>query len=349
MSNRLRVALAAYGMSGRLFHAPFIQANPDFELTTILERSRTDSKEQFPTARIVRDYDDILQDASIDIVVVNTPNPMHYTMTEAALLAGKHVIVEKPFTPTVAEGEALVMLAQQQGLMLSVYHNRRFASGYRTARQLLAESGVGELRSFTMTLERYRPQLGPKKWKEEHNPAAGLFYDMGIHLLDESLLLFGLPQSLTADLRIQRQASQVNDYFDVRLDYPGFHVNLKGSLLAREPAPAYVIHGEKGTYIKQQQDVQEPRLLAGVTPSAPGWAEESESEWGLLHNDEGRQKYPTVTGDYQDFYRNVHAHLCVNEQLLTPPQQALLALRMLELALLSSQQQRTLPVHFSER
>src|SRR5690606_8933549 len=145
-------------------------------------------------------------------------------------------------------------------------------------------------------------------------------------LLDESLLLFGLPQSLTADLRVQRQASQVNDYFDVRLDYPGFHVNLKGSLLAREPAPAYVIHGAKGTYIKQQQDVQEPRVLAGVTPSAPGWAEESESEWGLLHNDEGRQKYPTVTGDYQDFYRNVHAHLCVNEQLLTPPQQALLAL-----------------------
>ena len=347
MPKQLRVALAAYGMSGRLFHAPFIHANPDFELVKILERTRTDSSAQFPDAHIVRDYDEILRDPSIDIVVVNTPNPLHYTMTEAALLAGKHVIVEKPFTPTAAEGEALVKLAQQQGLMLSVYHNRRFASGYRTACKLLAESGVGELRHFALSVERYRPQPGPKKWKEELHPAAGLFYDIGIHLLDESLLLFGLPHALTADLRIQRQASQVNDYFNVRLDYPTFHVTLTGSLLAREPAPAYVIHGEKGTYLKQQQDIQEPRLLAGIKPTTEGWSEETESEWGVLHTDEGRQKYPTVAGDYQDFYRNIHAHLCVNEPLLTPPQQALLALHMLELAQTSSQQQCTLPVRLS--
>lgn len=347
MSHPLRVALAAFGMSGRLFHAPFIQANPDFELVKILERSRNDSLAHYPAVEVVRHYDDILKDASIDLVLANTPNALHFSMAEAALLAGKHVIVEKPFTPTVAEGETLVRLAQQQGLMLSVYHNRRFASGYRTARKLMAESAVGDLRSVAINVERYRPQPGPKKWKEEMNPGAGLFYDMGIHLLDESLLLFGLPHFLTADLRSQRQASQVNDYFDVRLDYADFHVSLKGSLLAREPAPAYVIHGEQGSYIKQQQDVQESRLLAGISPTFNGWADEAEAEWGILHNDAGRQTYPTQPGDYQDFYRNIHAHLCENEALLSSPQQALQALQLLELGLLSSQQRRTLPVRFT--
>lgn len=347
MSHPLRVALTAFGMSGRLFHAPFIQADPNFELVKILERSRTDSRAQYPEAEIVRGYDEILQDPSIDIIVINTPNALHYSMTEAALLAGKHAIVEKPFTPTVAEGETLIKLAEQQGLMLSVYHNRRFASGYHTARKLLAESAVGELRSFTINHERFRPQPGPKKWKEENHPGAGLFYDIGIHLLDEALLLFGLPCSLNADLRIQRRASRVNDYFDVRLEYTSFHVNLRGSLLAREPAPAYVIHGEQGSYLKQQQDVQESRLLAGVTPTADGWADEDEGDWGILHSDAGRQKYPTQAGDYRDFYRNIYAHLCDKEPLLSSPQQAVMALRLLELALLSSQQQRTLPVRFS--
>jgi scyllo-inositol 2-dehydrogenase (NADP+) len=344
MSKKLRVALAAYGMSGRLFHAPFLQANPDFELIKILERSRDDSRAQVPEAEIVRSYDAILQDTSIDLVIVNTPNALHYSMTKSALLAGKHVIVEKPFTPTVAEGEELVRLAEQQGLMLSVYHNRRFASGYCTAKHLLAEGCVGELKNFTINLDRYRPEPGPKKWKEEDNPAAGLLYDIGIHLLDESLLLFGLPDFLTAELRVQRKHGKVNDYFRLRLDYVGFQVMLNASLLAREPAPAYIIHGDKGSYIKPGQDIQEAKLLAGIAPLVPGWAKEHESQWGVLNNDDGRHSYPTVTGDYRDFYQNIHAHLRVNEPLLTRPEQALDALRLIDVALLSSQQQRTLPV-----
>lgn len=347
MNKKLRVALAAYGMSGRLFHAPFLQANPNFELVTILERSREDSRVHVPEARIVRRYEEILTDDSIDLVVVNTPNAFHYSMSKAALLAGKHVVVEKPLTPTVAEGEELARLAERQGLMLSVYHNRRFASGYCTAKQLLEQGCLGELKNFTINLDRYRPEPGPKKWKEEENPAAGLLYDIGIHLLDEALLLFGLPESLTAELRTQRKLSKVNDYFRLRLDYAGFQVMLNASLLAREPAPAYIIHGEKGSYIKQQQDVQEARLLAGVAPTLQGWAEEDESQWGILHNDDGRKKYPTVTADYQDFYRNIYAHLCVNEILQTAPSQALLALKMIDLAHQSSQQQCTLPVRLA--
>lgn len=347
MNKKIRVALAAYGMSGRLFHAPFLQTNPDFELVKILERSRDDSRGQVPNAEIVRDYEDILQDESIDLVVVNTPNPFHYDMARAALRTGKHVVLEKPITPTVAEGQDLIKLATEQGLMLSVYHNRRFASGYLTAKKILAEKSLGELKSFTVNLDRYRPEPGPKKWKEEQNPGAGLLYDIGIHLLDEALLLFGLPMTITADLRIQRARSAVNDYFSIRLDYPGFHVSLNASLLARIPAPAYIIHGDAGSYVKHTQDVQESRLLAGVIPLGD-WAEESAESWGTLCNQHGEQRYPTETGDYQSFYRNIHAHLSDRGPLLTPAQQAVNALKMIDLVLESHQQQRTLSVRFNE-
>lgn len=346
MNKKIRVALAAYGMSGRLFHAPFLQAHSGYEVAKILERNRDDSRERVPEAEIVRNYEAILGDPEIDLIVVNTPNALHYEMTRAALLAGKHVVVEKPFTPTLVEGQDLIALANSQGLMLSVYHNRRFASGYLTAKKILAEKCLGELKVFTINLDRYRPEPGPKKWKEEINPAAGLLYDIGIHLLDESLLLFGLPNFVSADLRVQRRHGKVNDYFAIRLDYADFHVSLNASLLARMPAPAYIMHGDLGSYIKQEQDIQEAHLLAGALPLAPHWVKEDECLWGVLRNDQGAHKYPTVDGDYADFYRNIYAHLCASEPLLVPAQQGLRALNMLDLVLQSHQQQRTLPVQF---
>lgn len=345
MNKPVRVALAAYGMSGRLFHAPFIHANPDFELVAVLERSAKQAHIDYPHIQSLRTYDELLQDSTIDLVVVNTPNALHYPMAKAALLAGKHVIVEKPFTPTQAEAEELIALAEARDLLLSVYHNRCFASGYCTAQYLLAHKLVGELRSCTINLERFRPQPGPKKWKEEHNPGAGLLYDMGVHLLDEALMLFGEPHSLSADLRVLRSHGQVNDFFAIRLEYESFHVNLNGTLLAREPAPAYIIHGEEGSYIKQSQDLQESRLLEGVTPDTPGWADESEAQWGILHNDKGRVKLPTLAGDYQDFYRNIYAAFGDRASLLTKPQRALRILKLVELVIESDRQGCRLPVH----
>jgi predicted dehydrogenase len=345
MKKPIRVALAAYGMSGRLFHAPFIHSNPDFELAAVLERTTDFACADYPYIKTLRTYDAILQDSTIDLVVVNTPNPLHYSMAKAALLAGKHVVVEKPLTPTLAEGEELIALADSQGLLLSVYHNRCFASGYCTAQQILTQKLLGELRSCTINLERYRPQPGPKKWKEEQNPAAGLLYDIGVHLLDEALMLFGEPLSVAADLRAQRSSGKVNDFFAIRLEYGDFYVSLNGSLLAREPAPAYVLHGEQGSYVKVSQDLQELRLLQGVAPELPGWADETEAQWGILHNDSGRVKFPTVAGDYQDYYRNIYAALCDKKHLLTGPQRALRILNLVELAIESDRQGRRLPVH----
>lgn len=341
----VRVALTAYGMSGRLFHAPFLHVNPNFELAVVLERSGNAARADYPYIASVNDYNSILRDPSIDLVVVNTPNPLHYPMAKAALLAGKHVIVEKPFTPTLAEARELIILANARGLLLSVYHNRCFASGYRTAKAIFTQDLIGELRSCTISVERFRPQPGPKKWKEEQNPAAGLLYDIGVHLLDEALMLFGEPLALAADLRVQRSRGKVNDYFAIRLDYGNFFVNLNGTLLAREPALAYVLHGEQGSYVKHTQDVQEQRLLQGISPGTLHWAEEDEQDWGILHNADGRNKFPTVTGGYQDFYQNIYASLRDSEPLMVAPERALRILELLEQVIESDRLGQKLRVH----
>ena len=360
MNKIINVALSSYGMSGRIFHAPFLQAHPWLNLAVIMERSKNESRQRYPAARIARDYRDILGDRSIGLVVINTPNPLHYPMAKAALLAGKHVILEKPFTTTVAEGRELISLAQDKGLMLSVYHNRRLQSGFKTVQKLLAEKSLGNVKSCEISIDRYRPQPGPKKWKEENNPGAGLLYDLGSHLLDEALMLFGQPQALCADLRIERDAGQACDYFHVRLDYSeingpktncpdtsaeanssirGCRIILKASMLAREAAPAYVIHGDKGSYVKCGQDLQEERLAAGVCPTDPHWADEGESDWGILHTDSGRHKYPTVAGTYQDYYDNIYRHLNAGEALLVTPEQALRVIEMIDLVQRSAREQ----------
>lgn len=342
MTQRINVALASYGMSGRVFHAPFLEAHPYLHLTKILERSKSDSAARYPNARICRNFSDLLTDPDIDLIVVNTPNALHYPMAKAALEAGKHVVVEKPFTTTVDEGRELIALAREKQLILSVYHNRRLQSGIKTARKLLAENAVGELRSYEMTIDRFRPQPGPKKWKEETNPGAGLLYDLGSHLIDEALTLFGLPQSVSADLRIERPQGQVCDYFRVCLDYGAFKAVLKGSMLAREPAPAYVIHGTQGSYVKYAQDVQEARLAEGVIPNTPHWADEDQTIWGVLHNDQGRHPYPSVAGSYQDYYNNIYRHLTEDEPLLVSADQALVVVGMIAVAERSAREQATI-------
>ena len=342
MTRTLNVALTSYGMSGRIFHAPFIEAHPHLQLALILERSKSESALTYPSAKIVRTYEEILEDARIDLVVVNTPNALHHSMARAALMANKHVVIEKPFTTTLDEGRELIALAQEKDLMLSVYHNRRLQSGQRTTQKLLAERQLGDLKSYEMTIDRFRPRPGPKKWKEEANPGAGLLFDLGSHLIDEALTLFGLPQSLCADLRIERPGGQVCDYFDIRLDYETCKVKLKASMLAREPAPAYVLHGTDGSYVKYDQDVQEMRLAEGVLPITAHWAEEDQDSWGILHNHRGRQKYPTVSGSYQDFYNNIYRHLTEDEPLLVTADQALVVVGMIAVAERSAREQCTI-------
>ncbi|WP_049723321.1 Gfo/Idh/MocA family oxidoreductase [Gilvimarinus polysaccharolyticus] len=330
MSQIFNVALASYGMSGQVFHAPLIAACPHLKLASVVQRSGKSAQEQYPDVHVVTDLQQVLNDPTIHIVVVNTPNALHYPMARDALRAGKHVVLEKPFSCTLDEGRKLIALAEQQGLMLTVFHNRRLQSGYLTAQKLLHDKTLGKLNTFATSIDRFRPAPGAKKWKEEPGPGAGLLYDLGSHLIDECLMLFGLPSSVYADLRIERDGARSCDYFDIRLDYPSHKCVLKASMLAREPAPAYVMHGDQGSYIKTVADVQESRLAAGTIPAHNDWAAEEPHQWGFIHLEQGRTSYPTVSGNYSYFYDNVYRHLTIGEALLVQPEQALVVVGMID-------------------
>ena len=297
----IKTALLSFGMSGRVFHAPFLHLNPGFELYAIWEREKSLSKALYPYVRVYRSFEEILQDEAIELVVVNTPNYTHYEYAKLALEAGKHVIVEKPFTVTSAEADELIRLAAMKGLKLSSYQSRRFDSDFRTVRRVVESGVLGKIVEAEIHYDRFSPALSPKVHKETPGPGRGLLYDLGSHLIDQVLQLWGEPQFVFADLFIIRDHSLVDDYMEVLLFYPGMRVRVKSSYLVREALPAYSVYGHNGTFLKSRADVQEKNLLAGQLPEGADWGIEPESERGLLHTEiDGkvvRELVPTERGD----------------------------------------------------
>jgi len=342
MSHSINTALTSFGMSGQVFHAPFLLNNPNFTITKILERTKTNSATKVPNSIIVRTYQEILEDPKIDLVVVNTPNYLHFEMAKQALQYGKYVVLEKPFTNTVEEGIELIDLAKQKGLVLSVYHNRRFDNGHKTIIEILNKKLLGNLKIFESSFDRFRPEIGPKKWKEEENPGAGILYDLGSHLIDEALVLFGQPNSIYADLQIQRKNGEVIDYFDIKLYYDSYVAELKSGMLMKEPGPKYVLHGDKGSYIKYGNDPQEEQLMNGICPGSKNYGIEEKSNWGILNNESGRGAYPTVQGTYQHFYENIYQTIVNGKELLIKPEEALDVILLIEKAIQSSNEKRVI-------
>jgi predicted dehydrogenase len=263
-------------------------------------------------------------------------------MCKQALLHGKHVVLEKPFTVTVEEGRGLIELAKEKGLVLSVYHNRRFDSGHKTVKEILDKKLLGDLKVFEAHFDRFRPEIGPKKWKEAVNPGAGILYDLGSHLIDEALCLFGMPVSIFADLQIQRKNGEVVDYFDIKLSYNSFTVKLLAGMLMKEPGPKYILHGNAGSYLKYGNDPQEEQLIKGIFPNSPEYGIENKSNWGILNNENGRGAYPTKIGSYQDFYENIYQVITSGGKLLVSPEQALDVIFLIEKAILSSKEKKTI-------
>ena len=342
MPQPINTAISSFGMSGQVFHAPFLLHNPYFKIKKILERTKNNSATIIPDAEIVRSYQEILEDTEIDLIVVNTPNFLHYEMCKQALLHGKHVVLEKPFTVTVEEGRGLIELAKEKGLVLSVYHNRRFDSGHKTVKEILDKKLLGDLKVFEAHFDRFRPEIGPKKWKEAVNPGAGILYDLGSHLIDEALCLFGVPVSIFADLQIQRKNGEVVDYFDIKLSYNSFTVKLLAGMLMKEPGPKYILHGNAGSYLKYGNDPQEEQLIKGIFPNSPEYGIENKSNWGILNNENGRGAYPTKIGSYQDFYENIYQVITSGGKLLVSPEQALDVIFLIEKAILSSKEKKTI-------
>ena len=340
----IKTALLSFGMSGKLFHAPFLSAHPGFLLLGAWERSKKLIQEIYPETLSYPTLESILDDHNIDLVVVNTPNSTHYEYAKKVLLAGKHAIVEKAFTTTVGEAIELKKLAEKVGKKISVYQNRRYDSDFRTVKKIIQSQALGNLVEAEFHFGRYKPLIGAKLHKEIPGPGAGLLNDLGPHLIDEALSLFGMPKAVYADIRITRENSLVDDWFDIVLHYPSLRVRLKSGMLVREASLGYILHGDKGSFIKNRADVQEAGLLTGKIPNSENWGIEPESENGLLHTEKDgviiKEKVKTEQGNYYDYFDGVYKAILNNTTMPVTADDGINIMRLLEAVTRSNEEKR---------
>jgi predicted dehydrogenase len=339
----IRTGLCAYGMSGQVFHAPFLHCMPEFSLAAVVERHQKKAAIRYPGIHTYNSIEEMLADHSLELIVVDTPNTTHYDYAKKALEAGKHVIVEKPFAPTFSQAKELVDLAGKMQRFLTVFQNRRWDSDFLTVREVIEKKLLGTLIEAEMHYDRYRLELNDqKKHKEKPGPGVGNIYDLGPHLIDQAIVLFGKPRAVFSIVQTHRPDSLVDDYFEIKLLYDGFTCTLKSSLLVREALPAYIIHGETGSFVKSRSDIQEAELQKGLSPCTPGWGEEPAKDYGTLHTEINheviRQRYPSLPGDYKTFYKQVYASLYLNASPPVPLADSLLNIQIIEAALQSSRE-----------
>jgi predicted dehydrogenase len=343
----IRTGIIGFGISAKVFHAPFIAGMNEFQLYSVLERTTSVSKTMYPDIRIVRTIDEMLADPLLELVVITTPNETHFPYAKQALEAGKHVILEKPFANNTVEAKRLVDIARNSGKILSVYQNRRYVSDYRTIKQILEKNLLGDLHEFEAHYNRYRIEERPQAWREKPEPGSGILFDLGAHLIDQALSLFGNPQFVTADIRLQRSHAKVDDYFHLWLDYGFLKVILKAGMLVREPGPRYMLHGTKGSFIKYGEDVQEAKLRAGESPAGAGWGHEPASMYGLLHTESDgkiiKETYPSLPGNYGDYYKSIYQSLTQGTPVSEKPEHGFNTIRIIELAFDSHQKKCRVP------
>ena len=329
----LNVALVGFGLSGRYLQAPFFLANPNFNLKTIVSASQN-PQAVYPTVQVARSLDEVLADTEIDLVSIASPNSTHYSHARQCLLAGKNVLVEKPFTSTVAEAEELILLAKKQGKVISIFQNRRFDSDFMTVKKVIETKLLGELLSFEIHFDRHKPILNAKKWKEETGPGSGIIYDLGSHIIDQTIVLFGKPNSVSGETFTQREGSEIDDAFNIRLDYGKLKVLLKSSLLVREEGPRYILHGTKGSFVKYGLDVQEDHLKAGLMPLIAGFGVESAEKWGILNTEINGQNFrgtiETEVGNWNFLFQNLYEAITEGKELLIQPEQIVEQIKIIE-------------------
>jgi len=353
----INTAVIGFGLAGRVFHAPFVSAVPGLRLDAIVQRRSDEAAKAYPEARILRSFDEVLKDAAIQLVVVGTPNETHFSLARQALLAGKHVVIDKPFAATSAEAKELGDLAAERGLVLAPFHNRRWDGDFLTVRKLVEGEALGRLVTFESHFDRFRPMPRENTWKEAGDLANGMLFDLGPHLVDQALALFGTPQGITASVRKDRDQTAIEDAFDITLEYPRLRAHCRASMLACDAAPRFLLHGTKGSFKKYGLDPQEPALVGGAKVPRLGegdWLAEDESAWGTLTvapvpAEPGTLvKTPVKTefGDYRGYYANVRDAINGVAKLAVTPEDGYRVIRLLEMARESSAEGCTLPVKF---
>jgi predicted dehydrogenase len=350
LKRTIKTGIIGFGIGGNTFHAPIIDTTEGLKISKIRARKDNEvnlAKQRYPDAQVTSSADDVINDPDTELIVIATPNDSHHSLAKQALLAGKHVVVDKPFTITTADADDLIRIAKQQNRILSVHHNRRYDSDFKTVEKLIKSEMLGRLVEYESHYDRFRNFLKPGAWREKDEPGAGILYDLGSHLIDQPLVLFGTPQAITADIRAQREGTKATDNFEVILHYPNLKVTLKAGMLVSQPLPRYILLGDKGSFVKYGLDVQEVALKAGLTPHTKSdWGIEPESVWGNLVTEikgiNFSGKVQSETGDYRGYYANVYAAIADGKPLDVTAKHARNIIRVIELATQSNNEKRTI-------
>ncbi|WP_372016345.1 oxidoreductase [Pseudoxanthomonas sp. 10H] len=345
MANDLNVALLGYGLAGSVFHAPLVAATPGLRLHTVVSRNAAKVAPRHPHARVVPDPAAAFADPAVDVVVVATPNDTHAPLALDALAAGKHVVVDKPFALDIAEARAMIAAAGAAGRVLSVFHNRRWDADFLALRALLGRGALGEVAELHSHFDRFRPQV-PDRWRDREGPGSGLWYDLGPHLVDQVLQLFGPPLAVQADLALQREGAQAVDYFHVQLRYPRLRAILHAGALVPGHGLRFAVHGSGGSWLKHGLDPQEDALRDGAVPGGAGWGHDPRPGTLLQVQASGgvaEAGSPAVAGDYPAFYARLRDAVATGAPPPVAATEALQVMEVIEAGLASSRQRREIP------
>jgi scyllo-inositol 2-dehydrogenase (NADP+) len=343
----IQTGICSYGMSGKLFHAPFVNAHPGFELAAIVERHNSESREKYPTSKLYRSVEELCADKNIQLIIVNSPSYLHFEHAKAAMLAGKNLLIEKPFTIVAKDAEELIALAEKQNVQITIYQNRRYDGDYLAVRKVINEKLLGDLREVQIRYDRYRPMYGGKPHKEGSLPGAGNMFDLSPHCVDQALQLFGWPKALFADIWKMRDDDVVPpDYFEMLFYYDKLRVRLHASSVCREPVPGYVLHGMKGSFLQKRSDMQEEQLLAGAVPSLQSWCPAPAKPDGLLHTEINgkviRKELMSSPGNYMGLFDDLYKSLTGQAPNPVPPQDGLKTVKIIEAGFQSAKEGRVI-------
>ncbi|HYK75463.1 MAG TPA: Gfo/Idh/MocA family oxidoreductase [Daejeonella sp.] len=336
MQKPICAALLAYGMSGKIFHAPFLHQHPGFKLYAVLERHKKSARADYPEIRSYDTLEELLGDAQIELIVVNTPNNTHFELAQKALLAGKHVLLEKPAATSLAEVQQLFELGRKLNKKVLVYQNRRWASDFLAARQIIESGQLGQIIEIHLRFDRYRNFIGPKTFKETPVPGSGILYDLGSHLLDQIISLFGKPLAFQKTLGKYRPGTLVDDYATLHLQYPEqINVFITANMLVADPQAGIVIHGTRGSFIKSFCDTQEEQLQQGWLPGDKGFGLEPEGQEGKLTliNDQGEkttEKIGSLKGRYMDLFEAAYQTIRNGKEFPIKEKEILIQMELLE-------------------
>jgi scyllo-inositol 2-dehydrogenase (NADP+) len=352
MKKKINTAIIGYGMAGSVFHSPIVSSLDSFVLNKIYTKN-VDSinaiHKLYPSTLPVSNVKEILSDEEVELVVIASPNTHHFSLAKEAILAGKHVVIDKPFTVNSTEATELISLAQKHERVMSIFQNRRWDSDFKTVKKVINSGMLGNLVECEIHMDRYRNYIKDRAWREDDIPGSGVLFDLGSHLIDQALNLFGLPSAITADLRMQRQVSRTTDNFELILHYNNLKVTLKCGMLVRAELPHFILLGENGSFIKYGVDLQEEDLKSGLTPlTKANWGEEPESLYGTIFTTEKgldiKGKVKSEKGDYREYYANIYDVIVNNAELIVTPDQAKNTIRLIEYAMESNEKKCTINI-----